>query len=100
MSPVTAIAHVRAPTAPGATAGSSQARAPDFLSTLDHALSRVSDAQRQAGEATRAVASGAPGASLEKALVASDRAKVAWNATVAVRNELVNAYDTVKNMPV
>ncbi len=99
MGPATAIAPVRGATAP-ATSGSGKAGTPDFLKTLDQALTRVSDLQQQAGDATRAVASGAPGASLEKALVASDRAKVAWNATVAVRNELVNAYDTVKNMPV
>jgi flagellar hook-basal body complex protein FliE len=35
---------------------------------------------------------------LAKALVANDRAAVAWNATVAVRNELVTAYQSVMNM--
>ena len=43
-------------------------------------------------------AAGVPGDTLAKALVASDRAAVAWNATVAVRNELLAAYQSVMNM--
>jgi flagellar hook-basal body complex protein FliE len=38
------------------------------------------------------------GATLPKALVASDQAEVAWNATVAVRNEVVSAYQSIMNM--
>ena len=44
------------------------------------------------------VAAGVPGATLSKALVSSDRAQVAWSATVAVRNEVVSAYQTIMNM--
>ena len=41
---------------------------------------------------------GVPGATLGKAVVANDRAQVAWNATVAVRNEVVSAYQSIMNM--
>lgn len=97
---------------PVATAGSTPlttaaaapggARAVDkgFLHNLDKALLSVSTAQRGADTQARALVAGAPGASLEAAVVASQRAKVDWNATVAVRNEVVNAYRTIMNMPV
>jgi flagellar hook-basal body complex protein FliE len=71
---------------------------PGFLDTLNHALQGVSTAQSQATAAEAGFTAGVPGATLAKALVANDRAAVAWNATVAVRNELVTAYQSVMNM--
>jgi flagellar hook-basal body complex protein FliE len=53
-----------------------------------------------ANNAEQAVASGAAGASMSSALVLSDRAEIGFNATVAVRNELVSAYQTVMNMQI
>jgi flagellar hook-basal body complex protein FliE len=70
----------------------------NFLGLVADALQGVS-AQQSAATATEAgYAAGVPGATLGKALVASDRAEVAWNATVAVRNEVVAAYQAVMNM--
>jgi flagellar hook-basal body complex protein FliE len=54
--------------------------------------------QAQASDAEQGVAAGTPGVTLGKALVGSDRAEVAWNATVAVRNEVVSAYQSIMNM--
>lgn len=71
---------------------------PGFMDTLNQALQSVSTAQGQAAVAEAGYAAGVPGATLAKALVASDRAAVSWNATVAVRNELVSAYQSVMNM--
>ncbi|HEX7326808.1 MAG TPA: flagellar hook-basal body complex protein FliE [Rhodanobacteraceae bacterium] len=71
-----------------------------FAATLDKALEHVSAAQDTAHAAARAEVTGAPGASLETALVASMRAHIDWTAAVAVRNGVVNAYNTVMNMPV
>lgn len=71
-----------------------------FLNTLDRALEQVSSAQKNSGVQDQALITGAPGASLEKAVAADARAKVDWTATVAVRNEVVNAYNTIMNMPV
>ena|ERR1700722_6752308 len=79
------------PTQNGGSAG-------NFLDMVNSALRGVSDAQGQAASSEAAFAVGAPGATLGKALVASDRAEVAWNATVAVRNEVVSAYSTIMNM--
>jgi flagellar hook-basal body complex protein FliE len=71
---------------------------PGFLDTLNQALQSVSAAQGQATTAEASFSAGVPGATLAKALVANDRAAVAWNATVSVRNELVTAYQSVMNM--
>lgn len=71
-----------------------------FMQTLNNALDQVSSAQKASGAADKALITGAPGASLEKAVVADARAKIDWNATVAVRNEVENAYNTIMNMQV
>ncbi|MDE2319269.1 MAG: flagellar hook-basal body complex protein FliE [Rhodospirillales bacterium] len=70
----------------------------NFLNLISDALQGVSAQQSSAATAEAGYAAGAPGATLGKALVASDRAEVAWNATVAVRNEVVSAYQAVMNM--
>lgn len=72
----------------------------DFSQSLNHALEHVSQVQQSSSAANKALIRGAPGASLEKAVTASAHARVDWNATVAVRNEVVNAYKTIMNMPV
>lgn len=69
-----------------------------FLSLITDALQNVSAQQSAATNAEAGYAAGVPGATLGKALVASDRATVAWNATVAVRNEVVSAYQSIMNM--
>ena len=60
----------------------------------------VSADQATAVKAEDAVAAGAPGASMATALVLSDKAETAWNAVVAVRNEVVAAYQTLTNMQI
>ena len=82
--------------AAGAAAG--DATQPGFGAMLNQALQNVSAAQDQASTTEAGFAAGVPGDTLAKSLVASDRAEVAWNATVAVRNEAVAAYQTIMNM--
>ncbi|WP_298263240.1 flagellar hook-basal body complex protein FliE [Acidocella sp.] len=84
--------------APPDSALVSAAPQPGFLDSLNQALHGVSAAQSQATTAEAGFAAGVPGATLAKALVANDHAAVAWNATVAVRNELVGAYQSIMNM--
>jgi flagellar hook-basal body complex protein FliE len=83
-----------------AQAGTATANAQpgNFLGLVTDALQGVSAQQSSATAAEAGYAAGAPGATLGKALVASDKAEVAWNATVAVRNEVVSAYQAVMNM--
>jgi flagellar hook-basal body complex protein FliE len=80
-------------TAAGPAAGSG-----NFLSLVDSALRSVSDTQNAAAAAESSYPVGKSSATLGNALVASDRAEVAWNATVAVRNEVVSAYQSVMSM--
>jgi flagellar hook-basal body complex protein FliE len=70
----------------------------NFLDLINTALQNVSATQGAATVAQAGFAAGVPGATLSKALVANDRAQVAWNATVAVRNEVVSAYQSIMNM--
>ncbi len=71
-----------------------------FFHTIHEALSSVSHDQSAATRAETAVASGKPGASQATALVLSDRAELGWTGVVAVRNELVSAYQTLSNMQI
>ena len=94
LSAVTQVAQTVSGTA-GATRGAGA-----FTGTLQHALVAVSQSQTAAHAAEHAVAADAPGASMATALVLSDKAEVNWNATVAVRNEVVSAYQSIMNMQI
>lgn len=96
--PIAPVAFVPPARAPAVTPA--PASQPDFLHSINRALEQVSAAQASSGAQNHALIQGAPGASLEKAVVASARARIDWTATVAVRNEVVNAYRTIMNMPV
>ncbi|MDE8345529.1 MAG: flagellar hook-basal body complex protein FliE [Acidocella sp.] len=69
-----------------------------FMDLVNNALQNVSSTQANAATAETGFATGQPGATLSRALVASDHAEIAWNATVAVRNEIVTAYQSIMNM--
>ncbi len=69
-----------------------------FLDMANNALKDVSSAQNTAATSEASFAAGVPGATLGKALVASDQAEVDWNATVSIRNEAVSAYQSIMNM--
>ncbi len=71
-----------------------------FLATIHAALDAVSQAQNSASAAETAVAAGKPGASQASALILSDRAELGWTGVVAVRNEIVSAYQTLTNMQI
>jgi flagellar hook-basal body complex protein FliE len=90
-----------APTSDGAQSTGTGQDAPgasQFLGLVDSALRGVSVAQDGAAAAESGFVTGAPGATLGQALVASDRAQIGWNATVAVRNEVVAAYQSIMSM--
>jgi len=99
MAPLTLADGVFGPAQPGASAAATGAAdGADFSSLVDGALKGVSAAQQNAQAAEQNYAVGAPGATLGRAVVSSDQAEIAWNAAVAVRNEVVSAYSSVMNM--
>ena len=51
-------------------------------------------------QAANSIESGDGGVSLVKAMIASQKASVAFDAAVQVRNRVVSAYQDIMNMPI
>jgi len=71
-----------------------------FGSVLNNAINTVNQYQKESAQAATAVETGDGGASLVKAVIASQKANVAFQATVQVRNRVVSAYQDIMNMPI
>jgi flagellar hook-basal body complex protein FliE len=72
----------------------------DFSSMLTNALSQVNNLAQDTGRLRTAVEMGDPGVSLAQAMIASQKSSIAFEATVQVRNKLVEAYKEIMSMPV
>jgi flagellar hook-basal body complex protein FliE len=71
----------------------------DFSALLQQSLATVNDTQQSAGNMTEAFETGAANISLADVMVANQKASVSFQATLQVRNKLVEAYKDVMNMP-
>jgi flagellar hook-basal body complex protein FliE len=71
-----------------------------FQQQLTQALRSVSDSQNQASEMQRQVQLGNPTVSLEETMVAMQKSQIGFQATLQVRNKLVQAYSEIMNMQV
>ena len=71
-----------------------------FQGALVNALRSVSDAQLQASRLQREVQLDNPSVSLEETMVAMQKAQIGFQATLQVRNRLVQAYSDIMNMQV
>jgi flagellar hook-basal body complex protein FliE len=72
----------------------------NFQGALVKALRSVSDAQQQATRLQREVQLDNPSVSLEETMVAMQKAQIGFQATLQVRNRLVQAYTDIMNMQV
>jgi flagellar hook-basal body complex protein FliE len=63
-------------------------------------LEKVSEAQNQASELGKSFAMGDDKVSLSDVMIAGQKASIAFQATVQVRNKLVSAYHEIMNMQV
>ncbi|WP_028875031.1 flagellar hook-basal body complex protein FliE [Tepidiphilus margaritifer] len=72
----------------------------DFASVLDSALKGVSEAQGQAQQQADQFAAGDPNVDLQNVMIDLEKASLAFNQMVQVRNRLVSAYQDIMNMPV
>jgi len=72
----------------------------DFSSTLDSALKSVSQTQANAEELQKQFQLDNPNVSLEQTMIAMNESQLTFSAAVQVRNRLVQAYDSIMNMPV
>ena len=71
-----------------------------FADLLSKAVNNVNDLQQNAGTLKNAVEMGDRSVSLAEAMIASQKAGIAFEATVQVRNKLVEAYKSIMSMPV
>ncbi|ACB33286.1 flagellar hook-basal body complex subunit FliE [Leptothrix cholodnii SP-6] len=71
-----------------------------FSQVFSQALNNVSQAQMKAQGMQREVALDNPTVSLEETMVAMQRAQIGFQATLQVRNKLVQAYSDIMNMQV
>lgn len=74
--------------------------AASFQSAMSNALKQVSEAQNEASTLQKEFQLGNSSVSLEETMVAAEKAKLGFTATVAVRNRLVQAYSDIMNMQV
>jgi flagellar hook-basal body complex protein FliE len=86
---------VRPVAAPGATGVGGS-----FSGALKSALSSVSAAQNEATQLQREVQMENPSVSLEQTMVAIQKAQIGFQATLHVRNRMVQAYTDIMNMQV
>lgn len=71
-----------------------------FGGLLSDALNTVNGLQQDAKQKVVAVEMGDRSVSLAEAMIASQKSSVAFEATVQVRNKLVESYQEIMNMPV
>lgn len=71
----------------------------EFGSVLTKAIDKVNHYQMESSRAATQIESGDGGVSLVKAMIASQKASVAFQATLQVRNKVVSAYQDIMNMP-
>ena len=94
----TAVRPTLAPrVAPGEVAGSADG---GFSGALKSALTSVSAAQNDSSRLQREVQMENPSVSLEQTMVAIQKAQIGFQATLHVRNRMVQAYSDIMNMQV
>lgn len=71
-----------------------------FADTLYGALQRINHLQQVSGDQAKAFQAGAPGVSLHDVMMDGQKASVAFELGVQVRNRLVTAYKDIMNMQV
>lgn len=84
---------------PGASAGVGGVGS-GFADNFKTALQSVSKAQNDATELQNEVQKGNPNVSLEETMLAMQKAQIGFQATMHVRNRMVQAYTDIMNMSV
>lgn len=73
---------------------------PSFSELMSNAVNTVNDLQKESGRLSNALERGQEGVTLTQAMVASQKASVAFEAVSEARNKLIGAYEKIMNMPV
>ena len=77
-----------------------QPNTPSFQELMTDAIDTVRDLQKESGRLQTAIERGEEGVTLTQAMIASQKASVAFQAVSETRNKLINAYEKIMNMPV
>ena len=72
----------------------------DFANVMQNAVSQVNALQKSSGDLKTAFEMGDPNVNLADVMIASQKASVAFEATVQVRNKMVEAYQEVMRMSI
>ena len=83
-----------------ASGNSGSVRGSGAADSFNNALAAVSDMQAQAGKLQKEVQMQNPDVSMEEAMVAMQKAQIGFQATLHVRNRMVQAYSDIMNMQV
>lgn len=81
-------------------AATSQKVGADFGAMLSDAINNVNSLQKTSGALQTRFDEGDQSVSLSDVMIARNKASVAFEATIQVRNKLVEAYKELMNMPV
>ncbi len=73
---------------------------PKFSDLMSQAVNKVNEVQQASGAISKAYIQGDPNVDITDVMIASQKAGVAFDAMVQVRNKLVEAYRDVMNMPI
>ncbi len=83
----------------GTTIRSDATPSVNFGALLKNSIDKVNDTQHYADKLTQDFESGEPGLNLSEVMIASQKASISFQATVQVRNKLIEAYKDIMNMP-
>ncbi|MDA0148079.1 flagellar hook-basal body complex protein FliE [Vibrio sp. LaRot3] len=81
-------------------AATGQAVGADFSALLNNAINNVNDLSKTSSNLQMRFDRGDEGVSLSDVMIARNKSSVAFEATIQVRNKLVEAYKELMNMPV
>lgn len=73
---------------------------PSFQSMFSKAIDGVNDLQMQSGRLQEAYERGDPEVDITRVMVAGQKAGVAFQGLLQVRNRVVRAYEDIMNMPI
>ncbi|MFT7559284.1 MAG: flagellar hook-basal body complex protein FliE [Flavobacteriales bacterium] len=71
-----------------------------FTNIMEQAVNKVNEVQHASGAVSKAYLQGDQNVGVTDVMIASQKAGVAFDAAVQVRNKLVDAYRDVMNMPI
>ncbi|MDN3700003.1 flagellar hook-basal body complex protein FliE [Vibrio artabrorum] len=77
-----------------------QAVGADFGNMLTQAINNVNSLQKTSGDLQTRFDSGDQSVSLSDVMIARNKSSVAFEATIQIRNKLVESYKQLMNMPV